>query len=148
MAGLVIREATIEDVPGCMPAARAFHAASPYGGLVFDEKRTKQFLTGLISSTGKAWLALDDERIVGGLGGCLVRPYFSAGLMAQEMFWFMLPVERGGMAAGLLLRKFEAWAKAEKADGLSLSAFTASRAEECLRRIGFIAGETAWWKAL
>lgn len=147
MAGLVIREATVEDVPACMPAARTFHEASPYRDLAFDEARTAQFLAGLIS-TGKAWLALDGERIVGGLGGCLVRPYFSMGLIAQEMFWFMAASARGGMTAGLLLRKFEAWAQAEKADGLSLSAFAGSRADECLSRIGFIAGETVWWKAL
>lgn len=149
MGKVIVREATIEDVPACIPMMQAFHEASPYVKLSFDETRVKEFLGDLILSHGKVWLVIDDyERVVGGLGGYLFRPYFSASLIAQEMFWFIAPAARQGMASLLLLRRFEAWAKAQGAAAISFSAFSGSRAEDFLRRTQFNGAESAWWRRL
>lgn len=101
----LIREITCAEVPLLLDGARTFFAE----GKLLGTLNPAPFVSGwqrLLNGGGGVLLGIYREReLLGAIGG-LVFPDFPTGdLVAQELFWFVLPGQRG---AGLrLLRAFE-----------------------------------------
>lgn len=105
----MIRQATVEDLPGMEAGAREFYASSKYLGK-FDPVRFVSVWTNLISSqAGVIFLLIEADELEGAIGGVVYPDLYSGEIIATEFFWFVRQEHRGG---GLrLYKEFEEWAK-------------------------------------
>lgn len=116
----MVREAAEGDVPAILDLGERFHALSPWRDRPFDRAATEQTVRALIAAPTAAMLFNGS----GILGGILSPIYFGGGIVAQELFWF---ADRDGRA---LLDAFEAWAKANGADGILMIHLTLGERED------------------
>lgn len=146
---VIIRDATVDDVPGLIPVALEFHRGSHYRDLPFDVSRVSGFLLGLIRhDDGRVWVAEHDNVVVAGIGGMIISPYFSSAAICQEMFWFVSHGSRGGIVAQRLFARLRSWGRGRGASVLAMSAFSGTRAESVFKNIGLSNVETVWWGAI
>lgn len=115
--GVSVRAATLDDMAAILEMGRALHDESPrYAHLSFNEEKVfnlaHQVLTG---PRGGAFVAEKDGRIVGMVAGYVIEHWFSDDVIASDYTFYVWPAHRGGRAALLLWREFEAWAKAHGA---------------------------------
>lgn len=58
-------------------------------------------------------LAVRGDEVLGGFFGHISSLYFSRERAAKDLAWFVTKAKRGSVAAVVLVRDFEAWAKAQ-----------------------------------
>ena len=102
----------MHHAPQVLALAREMHAESAMSAIPLAEDK---LLDGLRMATVnqnvylRLWMR--DGVVIGGLWGMLVSPYWSHEKVAADRAWFVHPGRRGGIAAVMILRDFEAWAK-------------------------------------
>jgi GNAT superfamily N-acetyltransferase len=151
---LRVRLAEKSDNAGIIKQARAFFAASPMGKRVdFDEAGFAAFLDHVeTSETAQVWVVDKDDEIVG-IAGALVFPlYFAPSVaIAQELFWWVDPAERGTSAGAQMMFMIEAWAKEMGASQLFMIALENERSstmERVYSRRGFSPIERTFTKEI
>lgn len=145
----MIRQATIEDLPGMEAAAREFLGESRFFG-PFEMGRFVALWSQLIGSgMGVIFILENDGALVGCIGGVATPEPYSADLAASEFFWSVMESHRGG---GLhLYRAFEAWARAKGCQQIRLCHMLDSMPEKLshvYRRLGFEPAEVHYVKSL
>jgi hypothetical protein len=152
---LVIREATVEDIPSILPLARDFLDHVTLQHIPEDDvaKTLKYFLTPhdeTFSSVFKpkcvAFIASDDDGPDAKPHGVLVlaksSTWFSPKVkLAVELAWFISEERRCGTAAIRLLQAAQAWAREQECDAMVMHSMTLSdgsdAAKSILMRLGF-----------
>lgn len=134
----MIRAATEADLERVVELGAAFHAMSPYRSIPFDPEAFADFAGRLIR--GGVILLSDD----GMIGGLLSPLYFNpAVVMGAELFWY------AGKTGKALREGFEAWSRANGAQGVQFSGLADER-QAAIRRVferaGYTAGEQAFFK--
>ncbi len=116
---MVIRKATIEDLPKMEGCARRFYNASQFLKN-FDAARFVALWTNLLDrDMGVIFLLHAAGEIRGAIGGVVYPDTYSQRLVATEFFWWVDPSERG--SAGIALyHKFEAWARQKHCDEIRM----------------------------
>lgn len=116
---MVIRTASVDDLPKMESEARNFYASSP-SLKSFDMQRFVLLWTSLLSGgTGIIFLLLDGEEVKGALGGVIYPDAYSPDLIATEFFWWVNPKNRG---RGLdLYYGFEEWAWQRKCQRIRMT---------------------------
>lgn len=109
---MVIRPATVAEVPDLVLMGQHFLAQTPYQDVIADNPQQMQTLATQLLTCGAAGTILVAEDRGGalvGMIGLVVAPHFLSGeLAAGEVFWWVEPEHRG---AGLrLLKAAEQWA--------------------------------------
>lgn len=105
-----IRSITQEDMPLLLYMGRLMHEESPrFSVHPFIEERAAQTIQYIINNDS-GFIAQDNERVVGMIGGALVPHYFSNVVFANDLAVYVTPEYRGGRAALLLVKAFEDWA--------------------------------------
>lgn len=104
-----LRAATRGDVPALAGLMEAF-AAEARVGLPHDPAQVRVTLAGLIDAPLGYVSALDDGAPCGLLVGAAGPSPWFAGLLADEMAWWIAP-ERRGRWARAMLDDFETWAR-------------------------------------
>lgn len=150
----MIRRLQPWELDAALPIARAFHAESGLGS-DFD---ASHFMAGLEnwSASGSLYLcASSPDGRLSNVHGCLcgiLAPHFMTGeVLANELFWFILPEHRGGKDAIRMLDDFEAWAREHGATHLIMASFARGTPETVNRlyqRRGFDPIETHHLKPL
>lgn len=102
-----IRQIEEGDIAEVLAAGREHIAASNYAPMGFDDEKAALFIRHLMEN-GMAIVAVDGDRIVGGLLGDVIAPWYSAHRMGIEHVLYVRPDCRGGRAALMLV---QAWAK-------------------------------------
>ena len=117
---MVIRPATVDDVPRIVEMGVAFLRASPYHDVLAENRTQMAALATQLLTTGTVLVA-DEGGALFGMIGLIASPHFLSGEMyAGEVFWWVEPGRRG---AGLRLwRAAEAWATAQGAVTLQMIA--------------------------
>jgi hypothetical protein len=93
---VVIRELTVEEVPQCEEIGRLFYAEGTIPGEFNPEVFNSNWKNLIDNNVGTILGAWKNNRLIGVLGGVLAPDVNDGQLVANEMFWFMLPDSRGG----------------------------------------------------
>lgn len=92
--------------------AKAFHAEAGLGG-VFSVENWRNHISALyLSGSLGAFGVFDGGNLVGALVGQISPHTMTSEVIASELFWYILPLHRGGASGIRLLDEFESWAKA------------------------------------
>ena len=92
--------------------AKAFHAEAGLGG-VFSEVNWRNHIATLYRANSLgAFGVFDGDNLVGALVGQISSHTMTDEIIASELFWYILPTNRGGTYGIRLLDEFESWAKA------------------------------------
>jgi N-acetylglutamate synthase-like GNAT family acetyltransferase len=151
---LRVRLAKKSDKAGIIEQARAFFAASPMGQRVdFDEVGFAAFLDHVeTSDAAQVWVVDKDGEVVGIAGAMAFPLYFAPSVtVAQELFWWIDPVERGTSAGAQLMFEIEGWAEQIGASQLFMIALENDRAatmERVYSRRGFSPIERTFTKEI
>ena len=130
---MIVRPATLEDLPAYMPLALAFHAASPIRQAIpFSVEGFADFYTAAIESQNMGvWLAEQDGRLIGICGALVYPMYFNpSALVVQELWWWLTPASRGSGAGGQMFKQIEQWSKEKDASALFMIALEDNRAKK------------------
>jgi hypothetical protein len=138
---MMVRKATVEEIPALVEMGRKFHAMSPHRFM--GEYRPEAVAGMLDYMAANAILLTNGEGVIGGI----VAPvYFDpAKLMAEESFWW---ADRGG---GELLDAFEREAWQRGASFVLLSTLQNDRShviDRVISRKGYIPVERRYIKEL
>lgn len=146
----MLRSATLQDVEACLDMCRRFYAESGLAELAYDDAAMRETLHQLISSDdGALFVTEKADRLIGMAAAIAYPAYFGAGRMAQELFWWVDPAARGGMAGIKLLRSLERWAKGRGCAALTMICLPIdSPAESVYQRSGYRPSERAYIKGL
>ena len=107
---MIIKKATIDDLPVIIEMAKAFHRESDARKYTLTNERIKELAT-LIISTGLGILAVKDGEAIGMMGAMLQKNVFFDELMAGDYLIYVTPEYRGTEAAQLLVDYYIQWAK-------------------------------------
>jgi GNAT superfamily N-acetyltransferase len=107
---MIIKKATIDDLPVIIEMAKSFHRESDARKYTLTNERIKE-LTTLIISTGLGILAVKDGEAIGMMGAMLQKNVFFDELMAGDYLIYVKPEYRGTEAAQLLVDYYIQWAK-------------------------------------
>ncbi len=145
----MIREADITDVQALMKLALRFHESSPYSDKVpVDEGMLRQTIGGLVQrDSGRVFVLERNDRIVGMLGVLAFPHWLSGEIVAEELFWWVDPDERGRGTA--LMERAEKWADTIGACHFQMVApVDADKLERVYGRKGFTPLERSFIKRL
>lgn len=137
-----IRKALLEDLPVLLQLGELMHAESPrYSRLTFSMERAGKTLRFLIENAeGVVFVAEEAGQIIGGIGGLASAHWSSEDVVADEVFFFLLPNRRGRFAASRLICALRAWADLRGAHWLSAGLSTGlppERMAALYKRLGF-----------
>ena len=137
-----IRKATDADIPAVIEMGRAFHQESDYlREMSFNEAKARALIPVVIK-TGLGIVAVDDEKVIGMMGGILETHIFSDELMSGEYLIYVRPEYRGTEAAARLVCVYINWALEHgvKPQNIGVGVNAGIRTEETVqfyRNLGF-----------
>jgi GNAT superfamily N-acetyltransferase len=151
---VIVRSATVEDIPSYMELAEAFVATTPINHIIpFDRDGTASFVEGALDNENMTVLVAEDTGELIGITAAIAYPmYFNpAKLVAQELWWYIKPDARGGTASKLLLQEIEKWGKSKHAQAMFMVALDNDRVGTMVKlygRLGYTPTERAFVKEL
>lgn len=150
---IVIRRATLADIPGILPLARQFrdHVSMQSVPMEHLEMSLANVIEGVLP--GVVFLSLDGEHVTGALVMVETPTWFSPDVrMATELAWFMDPEYRGGTAAIRLLEAAHDWAAERECFAVVMHSIiqgeSPGSADDILQRLGFKNRERTYVKEL
>lgn len=151
---VTVRTATVEDLPCYMDLAAAFVATTPVNHLIpFDRDSTAAFVEAALDSDNMVVLVAEDDAEIVGITAALAYPmYFNPSkLVAQELWWYIKPNARGGLASKLLFQEIEKWGKSKQAAAMFMIALDNDRVTTMAKmygRLGYAPTERVFVKGL
>ena len=151
---LHVRRAKKSDKAGIIDQARVFFAASPMASRVgFDADGFGAFLDQVDASDAAQVWVVDKAGEIVGISGVMAFPlYFAPSVtIAQELFWWIDPAERGTTAAKQMMFEIEGWAEQIGASQLFMIALENERSavmERVYSRSGFSPIERTFTKEI
>lgn len=157
---VTVRSASIADASAVLAFARRFVELSPFSQFVsFDEDTARQSILQALSR-GVVFVlekplprdGFGNEqppKIVGAIMGVMAPLWFSREVIAAELGWWVDPEHRGH--GDELRRRFEAWARQQRAPVVSLSDLKLDDSMPngtLYERAGYEVVERAWLKRL
>ena len=144
-----IREATQDDVFDILILAKEFSKEAPKSHK-WNKEKTEQFLLSALQNTNMTIFVIDaDGEIEGALVALLSEYYMSSTLQATELAWFVSKEYRGKPASIKLVKTFEKWAKAKKANYVGMGDIAGiATLENLYKRLGYKIAESVYLKEL
>jgi GNAT superfamily N-acetyltransferase len=129
-----VRRATEADIDEMVEMFRIQHAASALRDAPLHEPKFRDLLRHAIGSREYACLVYEGPSggLIGMMAGYVAPHFFSLETAASDLFLFVRPEVRGGIAAARLWSAFRAWAQEAGAGMLRLG--TSGEAPERTRR--------------
>ena len=151
---VIVRSATVKDIPSYMDLAEAFVATTPINHIIpFDRDGTASFVEGALDNENMTVLVAEDTGELIGITAAIAYPmYFNpAKLVAQELWWYIKPDARGGTASKMLLQEIENWGRSKHAQAMFMVALDNDRVGTMVKlygRLGYAPTERAFVKEL
>lgn len=148
----MIRRATVGDIPRMVELGERFHNESHYAqnGVTYSHEKMAASLGEMVGANSCVVLVAErDGETIGGAAAIANAPYMTVDVVATEIFWWMLPSERGHMDGIRLLMALENWAKnvgAKAFSMISLGAIEGGMVERIYQRLGYTMVERSWIK--
>lgn len=110
----MIRDATLDDLPGLLALGARMHAESPhFSRLTFSPEVLEQTLRGVIASPhGFLRVGMADGKIAGVFVAMAFQHWCSTDLVASDLALFVEVEHRGSMLAARLIAQYKHWARA------------------------------------
>jgi|TARA_R110002167_G_scaffold300405_2_gene504736 GNAT superfamily N-acetyltransferase len=136
LAQLNIRPATENDEEMLLRESKVMIAESPrFREANFDDvKASKEVMTAV--GYGGVFIAEEDGNFVGMLCGGIRDTWFGADLMGYDLFVYVAPSHRGGLALYFLVRRFEEWCWENGADTIDLGVITGIHPDKTIKAYG------------
>lgn len=141
---MLIRNATVQDIPALIERGYAIHAETDLSVLSYDPEKLRDTLKQLIESqkgTHCFFVAEDpDGRLIGGFIGCVEEYFFSRNRVAHSILLYVDPKWRGSPAAVKFIHAFRRWALNRNAVEMCIgvaTGVTIGRTDRFLKRLGF-----------
>lgn len=115
---MIIRAATLDDVPALVRLSSMMHAESAYSKFEFIPAKMEFNFINWISDPGSWFVCVaesSEKQIIGAYCGYITEYMFGSDILAYDMGLFVDPSKRGGMAAIRLIKAFENWAQFKNA---------------------------------
>jgi GNAT superfamily N-acetyltransferase len=94
-SAVLMRKATVQDIPRLLEMGMRFHQNSPYKDHLAANPEQMGKIASQIASSGGLLVSENQGRIVG-MFGFVTFPHFLSGeLIAAEVFWWVEPEHRG-----------------------------------------------------
>jgi GNAT superfamily N-acetyltransferase len=145
----MIRTATLEDLDACLVMCKRFYDESGVVEVGYSEDKMRETLRSLMDNPD-ACLLVAEKGALKGMAAAIAYPaYFNGAKVAQELFWWVDPACRGGVAGIKLLRALEDWSKSVGAAALTMVCLPIdSPAESVYQRSGYRPSERSYMKRL
>lgn len=99
----MIRQAALGDISGVVSLLRRFHRESGWDQWFAWSRASVAAFVRRLRETDVLLVAEHEGRIIGAAGAAIARHQFNTDvLIAQEMFWYVLPEHRKGSGAQLM----------------------------------------------
>lgn len=145
---MIIRFATIKDIPAFVELGRYFHGLTRFRSYEFNGDRVAAQLRAVIDAGQDkngthCFIVAEDSnhKAIGGLIGCVERHFFSDQIVASIIHYDVLPERRMSGAGVRLLSAFRTWAENRGAVELSAGVNSGThidKTDKFLRRLGFV----------
>jgi len=108
---MILRRFEPKDIEPCIQLGHDMHAESDYSSLVFSDLECRIFAEESMKNPGVFLDVADmgNGNIIGMLGAMIDQPFFSAELIATDIFVYVRKPFRGGSAFIRLMRRYLAW---------------------------------------
>jgi L-amino acid N-acyltransferase YncA len=136
---MMIRLATLDDLPMIVMLGREMHGSTDFADLDFDAERVKQTFTELMA-LGQFVVVAENINgdVVGGMAGKCTQSWFGKDMIATDIALFVQSDARGGVMAVQLIKAFTVWAKMAGARQVRPGVATGNqRAEGLYGQLGF-----------
>lgn len=150
----MIRELHTDDLPALADLMERFHAEASLPG-EFDRGYLADYIAALLAGGLPAVLigAFTDgaKRPAGAIGGVLTPSMYAREQVASEIFWYVAPEARRGMAGLRLIEAFERWARKQGAASvvmMHLDSPQAGKLDKLYTRRGYRKLETNYHRRL
>lgn len=107
----MIRRANVSDIETMVELVVPYLAESSWSRMEYNKNKTRDFLFDLMEDKGFVVVAERDGKIIGGMVGDIIRPWFSDDLMGIEHILYVHPDYRMGRLPYQLIRAWAAWCK-------------------------------------
>lgn len=141
---MVIRLATLDDVPEAVRMAAARLAESPFGMLFPPSRPQLERTVSLTLERGVGWLVEHRGLAVGMLGAVAGIHPATGQLYAEEVAWYVEPGYRQYQLGPRLLERLLDWCRTKNVTMLKMSSPVGSDIGTYLERQGFTAVEVAY----
>ena len=114
---MLIREITVEDIPGLVELGRAMYAESPvYRHMPFEDAVARGWFFRALEQPESVFCRMTeiDGKLTGAMVAFCGPMMFSSVKMASDLGMYVFPEYRGTRAAYLLLKEFEEWLVAQE----------------------------------
>jgi GNAT superfamily N-acetyltransferase len=120
----MIKEATLDDLdnPSIYSMGLTFFAEAKLPG-EFNPALFRKNIQHLVANNcGVVFLLIEQGSVTGAIGGLTHPDICDNSTVAQELFWFVNPTNRGKLGAVRLYEAFEKWARKRGASRLYMAA--------------------------
>lgn len=156
---MIIRPATIDDVPALVDMAERFYPLSPYPAIYGDMPASQAAGLVIVTMQGMAefgiapgvmLVAEKEGHLIGMLCAHIDAATFTPAVVAAELVWWMEPEHRGGMGAVRLVKEGENHAREKGATVFNMCVLSTSPEEAAglLRMMGYAPTHTVYSKRL
>lgn len=117
-----LRRYRLEDIPQIVEIVREHLKLTAFAKVVYSDKKMTDLLTGNVRNTQFfTTVAVEDGKIIGGLGASISSYIFSYEAIAQDYFFYIAPEKRNLKLATELVAAYTDWAKERKVKRVQLS---------------------------
>jgi GNAT superfamily N-acetyltransferase len=133
-----VRPLQESDFADCVTMGARMHEESEYGCLEFDPLRCFEFAQRAVEDDDIGWfVAVEDGRVIGMIGGYVEAPIFSEDKIAQDFIVYVVPEKRNGTTFRRLFVMFYRWTISRGANVLFVRPVTKFNLELFYSRHGF-----------
>lgn len=131
---MIVRPATLDDLPDLLEIARQFIQEAPnYSSRELDEQALTENLSQVIQGAGTVFVAVQDHEIAGGIVCLTTKDWFNNQVIAFEQVFYVKPAYRSTRAALYLIDTFITWAKHMNAGRIQCGTTTGINTQGCIR---------------
>lgn len=119
---MLVRPATIKDIPKMLELGRAMHAESRFSHLPYSDDKIRALTNTVFTDDRYCAFVCEDNGVVFGMFvGFYTEFYFSSATRSCDLLLYVNKLKRSGSLAFFrLLRSYEQWAKDNNVDEIEL----------------------------
>lgn len=131
---MIVRPATLDDLPDLLEIARQFIQEAPnYSSRELDEQALRENLSAVINGMGAVFVAEQGQEIAGGIVCLTTKDWFNNQVIAFEQVFYVKPEYRGTPAALMLIDVFLSWSRQMGAGRVQCGTTTGINTQGCIR---------------
>lgn len=147
---MIIRPATLAEMPQMLQCAWQFLDTTPYSHIPYDDaSMTREFIR--MMDCGLCILAMEGDTVIGGVGAVKGGMFFNESVsVAGERFWWVAPQARGNLSrVGFsLLLAISGAAKAAGCEYLMMLSLADDSVDKIYSKLGFTEVERGFLRKL